>query len=116
VRQGGSIVLVSACEEGVGNPEFEKHMLGNGIDELLDYPEAKIQVGGHRAFKTSQLLKNYKIYVVSKLDSRVLSQMNFIPVKNIDSAIDQVKKNCGQDFKVYVVPDGRSVLPVVNGK
>jgi nickel-dependent lactate racemase len=116
VRQGGSIVLVSACEEGTGNPEFEKHMLSNGIDELLDYPEAKIQIGGHRAFKTSQLLKNYKIYVVSELDSKVLSQMNFIPVKNIDSAIDQVKKNYGQDFKVYVVPDGRSVLPVVNGK
>ncbi|MGB3480188.1 MAG: nickel-dependent lactate racemase [bacterium] len=116
VRQGGSIVLISECEEGIGNPEFEKYMLSNGIDELLDYPEAKIQVGGHRVFKTSQLLKNYKIYVVSKLNSKVLSQMNFIPIKNIDSAIDQVKKNCGQDFKVYIIPDGRSILPVVNGR
>ena len=116
VRQNGSIILVSACEEGVGNAAFEKYMLNNNIEELLDYPEAKIQIGGHRAFQTSKLLKEHKIYVVSELDSKVLSHMNFIPVKDIDSAMDQIKRDYHQDFKVYVVPDGQSVLPVVNGR
>jgi nickel-dependent lactate racemase len=116
VRRGGSIILVAECPDGVGNPEFERHLVDNNIAELSHFPEAKIEVGGHRAFQTSRLLEDYKIYVLSKLDPALLSQMKFTPVKDIDSAIAQVKKDHGQDLKIYIVPDGRSVLATVNGR
>jgi nickel-dependent lactate racemase len=116
VRKGGSIILLAECIDGVGNPEFERYMLDNNLEELLRYPEAKIEVGGHRAFQTSRLLQDYKVYVISELDSALLSQMNFTPVKDIDSAISRVKKDHGQDLKIYIVPDGQSVLATVNGR
>jgi nickel-dependent lactate racemase len=116
VRKGGSVILLAECIDGVGNPEFERYMLDNNLEELLRYPEAKIEVGGHRAFQTSRLLQDYKVYVISELDSALLSQMNFTPVKDIDGALSQVKKDHGQDLKIYIVPDGQSVLATVNGR
>jgi nickel-dependent lactate racemase len=115
VHKGGSIILVAECSDGLGNPEFVKYMLDNNIEELLHYPEAKIEIGGHRAFQTSKLLKDYKIYVVSKLDSSLMSQMHFTPVKDVDSAVDQAKKDHGQELKIYIVPDGRSIVATLNG-
>lgn len=116
VRKGGSIILIAECADGIGNEEFRRYMLGNNIGDLLNYPETKIEVGGHRAFQTSRIIKDYKIYIISNLDAELLRQMKFTPVKDIDSAMDLVKKDHGQDLKVYVVPDGRSVLALVNGK
>lgn len=115
VRRGGSIILVAECADGVGNPAFERYMVDHGIEELLEYPETNIEIGGHRAFKTSRLLKDHKIYVVSNIDTRLLSQMKFIPVKDIDSAVGLIRKVHGQDFKTYIVPDGRSIIATING-
>ena len=115
VRKGGSIILIAECVDGVGNPEFEKYMTNHSLEELLHYPEAKIEIGGHRAFQTSRLLKDYKVYVVSGMESTLLSQMNFMPVQDINSALARVKKEHGPDLKVYIIPDGRSVLATMNG-
>ena len=107
--------MIAECVDGVGNPEFEKYMTNHSLEELLHYPEAKIEIGGHRAFQTSRLLKDYKVYVVSGMESTLLSQMNFMPVQDINSALARVKKEHGPDLKVYIIPDGRSVLATMNG-
>jgi nickel-dependent lactate racemase len=115
VKIGGSIVLIAQCGEGFGNEKFLNHMLENNPEGLLHYPEEKIEIGGHRAFVTSKILRDYKIYVLSELDPDVLSKMNFIPIKELNSCIIQIKQHYGQSFKVYIVPDGRNIMPVLNG-
>ena len=114
VKKGGAIILIAQCEQGFGNEKFLNYMLKNKLDELLGYPEEKIEIGGHRAFVTAKILKDYKVYVLSDLESKILSQMHFIPIKSLDDGIDQIRENYGEEFKAYILPDGQSVLPVID--
>jgi len=115
VKKGGSLILISQCREGVGNDKFLRYMLDRNLAGLLSYPEKKIEVGGHRAFATAKILQDYKVYVLSDLTSKELSQMNFIPIKDVNEAINHIKKDYGDKFTAYIVPDGTSILPIVNG-
>jgi len=113
VKKGGTIVLIAQCSEGVGDDKFQQYMQEYSLDELIDYPEERIEIGGHRAFQTAKILKDYKIYVLSDLESEILTQMHFSHIKNINECISQIKKIYGKKFKAYVLPNGKSMLPVM---
>ncbi len=115
VKKGGSLVLIGQCREGIGNNKFLSYMLDNDLTGLLNYPETDIEVGGHRAFATAKILRDYKVYVVSNLAPDQLKRMNFIPLKDVNEAISCMRRDHGDDFTAYLVPDGTSMLPVVNG-
>jgi nickel-dependent lactate racemase len=87
-------------------------MLEHNLDDLLNYREEKIQVGGHRAFATAKILKDHRVYVLSALDQHMLDQMNFTPISTAREAINIVKRECGEEFKTYFIPDGKSILPI----
>lgn len=116
VKKGGAIVLLAQCCAGVGNEAFVKNMRERSCETLLNCSEDSIEIGGHRAFVTAQLLKDYKVYVVSDLEPDILKQMNFIPIRSIDECMTHVEREYGENFTAYVVPEGTSLLPVMNGK
>ncbi len=113
VKKGGSLVLIGQCREGFGDDRFVRYMLNSNLAGLLSYPEEKIEVGGHRAFVTAKILQDYKVYVLSDLVSKELNQMHFIPIKNIDEAINHLRKDYGDKFTTYIIPNGTSILPTV---
>jgi len=115
IKPGGSIILIAECREGFKNEEFSDYLLKYSINELLAFPEEKIEVGGHGAFVTAKILNDYNVYVVSSLPKEILSKMGFQPVENIKEAIEQVKRNHGEDFKTYII-DGFQILAVANKK
>jgi nickel-dependent lactate racemase len=115
VKPGGVIVLVMQCAQGVGNDAFCELLSDRTVDDLLRTPEHMIAIGGHRAYQTARLLRDYTIIVVSDLKEKVLSNMKFNVVSDISAALQQVKTRIGNDFTCYVVPDGHAVMPVMNG-
>ena len=114
LKPGGSIILIARCQEGIGNEKFLKLMQENNIDQLLDYPEDKIEVGGHRAFVTARILKEHKIYVLSELEPEIVKSIGFKPIIQLNDAIEEIKKESGNDYKLYIIPNGKTVLPVLN--
>lgn len=115
VKPGGVVVLIAQCAQGVGNDAFLRFLSDRTVDDLLCAPEHMITIGGHRAYQTARLLRDYTIIVVSDIKEKVLSSMKFNVVSNISAALDQVKDRAGNDFTCYVVPDGHTVMPVMNG-
>jgi len=113
VKKGGSLILIGQCREGFGDDRFLRYLLNSNLAGLLSYPEEKIEVGGHRAFATAKILQDYKVYVLSDLISEELNQMHFIPIKNIDEAINHLRKDYGDNFTSYIIPNGTSILPTV---
>ncbi len=116
VKKGGAVVLVAQCCEGVGNEAFMKNMRENSCDALLTCSEDTIEIGGHRAFVTAQLLKDYRVYVLSDIEPDILEQMKFIPIRSIDECVKHIRRERGDKFTAYIVPEGTSILPVMNGK
>jgi len=116
LNEKGSIILVGKCEEGFGNDKFMQLMLENNIDALLHYPEGNIDVGGHRAFLTAKILRDHKVYTLTDLDADMLQRIHFMPIQNIDQGIAAIKKEHGAGVKTFVVPNGKAVLPLFNGR
>jgi nickel-dependent lactate racemase len=114
VKPHGSIIIIGQCSEGFGNEKFLNYMLTYNLDDLLNYPEKDIHVGGHRAFVTAKMLRSHKVYVLADLESQILTRMKFLPVRNVDEVMTIIKKAYGEKFKTYIIPDGTTVLPIVN--
>ncbi|MGB7055739.1 MAG: nickel-dependent lactate racemase [bacterium] len=116
LKGNGSIILVGKCEEGFGNEKFMQLMFDNKIDALLQIPEEKIDVGGHRAFLTAKMLKNHRVYALTDLDADMLRRIHFAPIQNVEQGMSIAEREHGADVKTLVVPNGKAVLPLLNGR
>ncbi len=106
VKPGGSIVLFAEAARGVGNRQFADYLSRHRPDDLLRFPEENIEVGGHRAFVTARILKDYKVYVLSSLNHAILKSLSFSPVSDAQEVLSEIRKNHGDGFKAYLNPSG----------
>jgi nickel-dependent lactate racemase len=73
-------------------------------------------VGGHRAFLTARMLQTHKVYALTSLDPDLLRRLHFIPIESVAQGIAAAREDHGMDMKTLVVPNGKVVLPLLNGK
>jgi len=112
VKQGGTIVLVADCGEGVGQDEMERVLTSaKNLDELFSIKQEDIQIGGHRAFATGKLLKKADILVISSMKPEKVRRIHFTPMKSFDDCMNFIIKKHGKDFKSYIVPNGSMFFP-----
>ncbi|MFH1667135.1 MAG: nickel-dependent lactate racemase [Elusimicrobiota bacterium] len=112
-RKGGTIILVSECREGVGQPVFEKWMEVYSTKEILCKDEREIEVEGHRAYLTAKILDEIETIMVSSMPCEKVKKLKFSYSETMQEAIESVKKKYGENFKAYIIPNGSSILPVL---
>ena len=114
VRDGGIIILVGSCIEGLGNKTFEKWMVqANSPDELITRIRENFTLGGHKAAAIALVLKKAQIFLVSEMDPDLVDSIFMSPYDTIQEAYDDAVKELGNDIKVLVMPYGGSTLPFV---
>ncbi|OGS19683.1 MAG: hypothetical protein A3J83_01880 [Elusimicrobia bacterium RIFOXYA2_FULL_40_6] len=112
-KKGGTIILVTECKEGVGQPVFEKWMEVYSTKEILCKDECEIEVEGHRAFLTAKILNEIETILVTSMNCEKVKKLKFVHSETIQGAIESVKQKYGEDFKAYIIPNGSSILPVL---
>jgi len=112
VNPGGTIVLVAECKEGLGNKIFEKWIEeANSIEDVERRLKKRFVLGGHKAYAIAKVAKEVETILISSLREEKVKKLFMKPVKDIDSAIDYVRKKHGNDFKSYIIPSGNTVVP-----
>ncbi len=111
LKPRGAIILTAQCADGFGDEKFYHYLYDNSLDELLACPEDNIQVGGHRAFVTAGILKRHEIIVYSDLDQSALKRLGFSSISNLKEIHSLLTRRFGDEYRVYFVPNGRTVLP-----
>lgn len=115
-REGGIIILVASCCDGVGGTHFEKLMkIGNEreIDEFLSKIPPKESIPEQWCAQIfARMLKKHKLILVSDLDPELVKQVNMIPAKSPDEALKMARNIMGENAEVVVIPDGVAVLAV----
>lgn len=112
-KEEGTIVLLAECRDGVGQPVFEKWLKKHHLDEILHKKEEDIEVEGHRAYLTAKILKKCEVIVVSSLAKELVEEMHFTYMKDLNDALNYIKKKHGDNFKTYIIPNGAAILPVL---
>jgi len=110
VRDGGVIVLVARCEEGLGNAVFEEWMTGmRAPHDLVDRIRREFVLGGHKAAAIAALLERVDLHVVSDLPGDLVRAMHMTPFDDVGAAVTAAVARAGRDARVLVLPHGSRV-------
>lgn len=115
VREGGVVILVAECPEGLGEPTFEKYMTGMEPDEIVESIRRKFVLGGHKAAAVARILRQKDVYLVSSMDGETVRKCKMKPFPELCEALDAAFSALGPDATVWVMPYAGSTVPRLRG-
>jgi nickel-dependent lactate racemase len=114
VKDGGIVILVASCKEGLGEEIFEQWMLeANEPGDLIKRIKENFVLGGHKAAAIALVREKAKIFLVSDLEPDFVKTLFMEPFSSIQDALDQAIKEQGMDASIILMPVGGSTLPVL---
>jgi len=114
VKDGGIIILVGSCKEGLGEEVFENWLLSaKKSKDLVERIGRDFQLGGHKAAAIAMVLEDADIYLVSDMAPDFVENIFMKPYATVQNALDAAFEKLGKNATVLVMPYGGSTLPVV---
>lgn len=112
VRDGGVIVLIGSCKEGLGEKTFQQWIEeATCPKDLIDRVQADFKLGGHKAAAIAMVLENADVYLVSEMPEELTKKCFLTPFSSAQQALDAAFAKLGQDASVLSMPYGGSTLP-----
>ena len=112
VRDGGVIVLIGSCKEGLGEKTFQQWIEeATCPKDLIDRVQADFKLGGHKAAAIAMVLENADVYLVSEMPEELTKKCFLTPFSSAQQALDAAFSKLGQDASVLAMPYGGSTLP-----
>jgi nickel-dependent lactate racemase len=112
VKDGGSILLLACCQEGIGDPVFESWLL------RMDEPERMIErirqhfvLGGHKAASLARLLQRVHVTLCSTLHPGLVRSIGLEPAPSPQEGLRRLWNQHAPRARVLVVPFGQVVRP-----
>ncbi len=114
VRDGGMILLVAACPDGIGHPVFEDWVrrCTKPGDVFTVFAEQGFKLGGHKAIYLAKDLARAEIYLRSEMDDRLVERFFLRPVRDPNQILEQARDRFGPDFRVILLPHAGDTFPV----
>ena len=113
VKDGGIIILIAACTEGLGEKVFERWMTNAESPEgLISDIQDHFELGGHKAAAIALVKERASIYLVSEMEDDFVRSLFMEPYKNVNTALAAAIKAQGPNSEVLFMPYAGSTLPV----
>ena len=113
LKEGGIIIMVSKCREGVGHPTFLQQLsLSSDPNEVLENLAKEYKLGYHKAAKMAEIAVWANMWAVTELDHELLQKANIRPFYTIQEAIDAAL-TLKKDAQILVSMDGSITVPRV---
>ena len=113
VRDGGTIILVGACPEGLGSKVFQEWLTeAEKPSDLTERVNRDFKLGGHKAAAIAMVLEKAEIMLVSEMDDDFVRSIFLTPMHSVQEALDAAIKKHGQNASVIAMPFGGATLPV----
>ncbi|HEY6805157.1 MAG TPA: nickel-dependent lactate racemase [Pyrinomonadaceae bacterium] len=106
-KEGGSIILLAECRDGLGRPDFIKWFESADSAALEQRLQHGYEVNGQTAWSLLTKAERYRVHLVSDLPVADVKRMRMVPAENLESALKQV----GDFENAYVMPRGAGILP-----
>lgn len=114
VKDGGSIILLAECRDGLGEKLFKEWMMkAKNPQEPVEWIQKKFMLGAHKAAVICTVLERIKVYLVSSMSDEIVKNIFMHPVRSPQEGLDMALKEYGENSSVLVIPYANSVLPCV---
>lgn len=105
-NDGGTIVLLAECPDGLGRPDFLKWFESADSRALAERLRNEYEVNGQTAWALMTKAERCRVVMVSQLPDEQVRQMRMIPARSLAEALEGVR-----DKECFVMPRGAAVLP-----
>ncbi|RYG18375.1 nickel-dependent lactate racemase, partial [bacterium] len=118
LKPGGTVVIASACDEGIGNPHFAATLFGcDDIERFVETISDPAWIPVPDQWQVEEFAKarrGRKVRMVARgIPEETLSRLFVIPHTSVEDAIAAALEDHGPDAKIAVIPKGPYVLPSV---
>lgn len=112
LKDGGIIILVSACRSGIGSQVFldllSSEPTCRAVVEKLD---REYKLGYHKAGKMAEIGVRAQMWAVTPLDKNMISKAHMRPFESVSTALGEALKEKGAGAKVTFIMDGGMTIP-----
>ncbi|MEN3325733.1 MAG: lactate racemase [Acidobacteriota bacterium] len=107
-NDGGTIVLLAECGDGLGRPDFLKWFDETDARALAARLVNGYEVNGQTAWALLTKAERFRVCLVSELPPDDVRRMRMVPVRTIEEALEHAGNGDG-----FVMPRGAAVLPLI---
>lgn len=111
VREGGVVVCLAACEEGIGSSTFLPWFRFGSSRELSRELIREYTLNGHTALALRRKTEHATIILVSALPRDHVSAMGMVPACSLEEALRLARKFQPSIASVHVLPRGAMTVP-----
>lgn len=113
VREGGVIILIGSCREGLGGEVFRDWMTGaDSPEEILSrYAREGFRLGAHKAAAIAAVLRKAQVFLVSELEEELVRSVHLVPQPSAQAALNAAFSRLGPRARVLAMPSAGSTLP-----
>ena len=114
VRDGGTIILMGACPEGLGSKTFERWLTtAPSAHSMVEEIGRNFELGRHKAAAIGMVLDRAQVDLISEMDDDFVRSIFLNPQPSAQAAFDAAMEKYGQDATVIAMPYGGATLPYV---
>lgn len=105
-KDGGTIVLLAECRDGLGRPDFMKWFESRDARALAERLRNEYEVNGQTAWALLTKAERFRICLLSELPDEQVKQMRMTPVRSLAQALQGAENQTG-----FIMPRGAAILP-----
>jgi nickel-dependent lactate racemase len=106
---GGTIVLLAECRDGLGRPDFLKWFESADSSELETRLRTAYEVNGQTAWALLTKAERFRVHVITELADDDVRRMRMIRANSVAEALADVPITA----KGYIMPRGAALLPII---
>lgn len=110
LEDGGALVLVAECSDGLGRPDFLDWFVPGGAAATAAKLVGGYRIYGQTAWGIRWKAERYRVRLVSSLPAEQVRRMGMVPHDSLDDALAACRGGPG-----YIIPNGLATLPVLAG-
>jgi nickel-dependent lactate racemase len=107
-NDGGTIILLAECSDGLGRPDFMKWFDETDSRALAARLVNGYEVNGQTAWALLTKGERFRVCLVSELPPDDVRRMRMVPVRTIEEALEHAGSGDG-----FIMPRGAAVLPLI---
>lgn len=117
LRDGGHLILVAECREGLGNAVFESWMMeAESPSEIQQRFRSGFVMGGHKALAIANIVRRVHTALVSSFPEQLVKRLFLSPFPSPQAALQHALEQLGPSSRVLVLPYAGSVVPIVQNQ
>lgn len=114
VNEGGTIVMLAKCVEGVGHPEVLKIITEYHNNDSREKEIRKaFTIAKYSGYLICDIAEKYNVILVSDIDKNIFKNSKIQAANSIEEVFDKGFFREKDFKKIYVMPNGANTLPML---